>query len=91
MSLSPSTSFPNTLFLVLVLLELVSPTLKSQSKPQSQYRSQSPYQENSDNLIFKQPKCIDDSNFFPDGDIGILNEDLNRWCDGRNCHICPSA
>ena len=44
-------------------------------------------QENSDNSYFKQAKCISGSNSFPEGNGGILNLDLNRWCEGRNCHI----
>ena len=44
-------------------------------------------QENSDNSYFKQAKCISVSNSFPEGNGSILNVDLNRWCEGRNCHI----
>ena len=44
-------------------------------------------QENSDNSYFKQAKCIKGSNFFPEGDGGVQNLVLNRWCEGkgRNC------
>ena len=31
----------------------------------------------------EQAKCIDGSNFFPEGDGGCLNAVLNRWCNGR--------
>ena len=44
----------------------------------------------SDNMCFKQDKqaeCIDGSNLFPEGDRGCLNANLNRRCDGRDCHI----
>ena len=44
------------------------------------------FQEKSDNVLIKQAKCIDSSNFFPDGGSGILNADLNRWCNGNSIH-----
>ena len=47
-------------------------------------------QEKSDNVFFiKQSKCIDGSNFFPDGGRGSLNADSNRWCEGK-VHITSS-
>ena len=42
------------------------------------------FQEKSDIVLIKPPKCIDGSNFFPDGGRGILNADLNRWSNGKS-------
>ena len=39
-----------------------------------------------------QSKCVNGSNFSPEGDGGVLTADLNRWCGGRNrCDFAKSA
>ena len=69
---------------ILGFLRLLSvcPLLSDFSDSKYQVR----YQDNSDNLYFKQAKYINGSNFFRAGDGGNQIADLNRWCEGQNSH-----
>ena len=63
----------------LLLLLSVCPLLSDFSEKNFQLK----YQENSDNEFFKQAKCINGSNSFPEGGRGFLSADLSRWFEGH--------